>query len=262
MTKIGITRVGPSMNKKILVFIMLVASIMVWYFVAQKKGAWVDVIVVGTNAEYPPFTFIKNDKIVGFDIDLILEVGKRLGKKIEFKDMPFDVLIPEMQRGSIHVIAAGMTPKPAREKEVMFTQCYFTDDPLVIVAKANKNITTIEQLNQKTVIVNDGYTADYYMSSLKGPILIRLPNPASAFLALNSERADAYVTARSTVSWFLKGDEKQNFTTTPIPGTEERYAFVVSPKAPTRLLPLINKIIEDIKQDGTLRKIKDKWGIE
>jgi polar amino acid transport system substrate-binding protein len=250
------------MNKKILIFFTLVAAVTIWCFVSKKKGAVVDVVVVGTNAEYPPFTFIKDDKIVGFDIDLICEVGKRLGKKIEFKNMPFDVLVPEMQRGSIHVIAAGMTPKPEREKEVMFTQCYFTDDPLVIVAKANKNITTIEQLNEKTVIVNDGYTADYYMSALKGPNLIRLPNPSSAFLALNSERADAYVTARSTVSWFLKGDEKQNFTMTPIPGTEERYAFAVSKQSSTQLLPLINKIIEDKKNDGTLRKIKNKWGIE
>jgi len=248
------------MKKKVLIFFMLITPIIFWYFTAQKKGNSVDIIVVGTNAEYPPFTFIKNDAIVGFDIDLISEVGKRLGKKVEFRDMPFDVLIPEMQRGSIHIIAAGMTPTPEREKEVMFSQCYFTNDPLVIVAKAHKHITSVEQLNGKDVIVNDGYTADFYMSSLKGPILKRLPTPSVAFLALEADRADAYVVAKSTISPFFKNKEEQKFITTPISGTEERYAFAISPKA-SMLLPLINKNIEDIKQDGTLKILKDKWGI-
>lgn len=248
------------MNKKILIFFTLITVVFAWYFVTQKKRLSTDVIVVGTNAEYPPFTFIKNDIIVGFDIDLIFEVGKRLGKKIEFRDMPFDVLIPEIQRGSIHLIAAGMTPTPEREKEVLFTQCYFTGDPLVIVSKAHKHISTVEQLNDKDVIVNDGYTADLYMSKIEGLRLKRLPTPAAAFLALESDRADAYVAARSTVAQFFKNGDERKFITTPINGTEEQYSFAVSPKA-TKLLPLINKIIDDIKNDGTLKSLKDKWGI-
>ena len=82
----------------------------------------------------------------------------------------------------------------------------------------------------------------------------------AAFLALDADRADAYVAARSTVSPFFKDNEEQKFVTTPIAGTEERYAFAISPKSP-ELLPLINKVIETIKQDGTLQKLKSKWGI-
>jgi arginine/lysine/histidine transporter system substrate-binding protein len=248
------------MKIKHLIFFALTIPIIFWYFATQRKGSSTDVIVVGTNAEYPPFAFIENDAVVGFDIDLISEIAKRLDKKIVFKDMPFDVLIPEMQRGSIHLIAAGMTPTAEREEEVIFSQCYFANDPLVIVSKADKHITSIDQLNGKNVIVNDGYTADFYMSNLKGPILKRLPNPSVAFLALEADRADAYVAAKSTITPFFKDNEGQKFVTTPISGTEERYAFGISPKF-SALLPLINKTIDEITQDGTLKKIKDKWGI-
>jgi len=256
------------MKKIIIIFICLIGFFAVFqYFLRVQRRSLDDktlagdVVVVGTNAEYSPFSFIEKDTIVGFDIDLIKEICKRLNKKVEIKDMPFDVLIPEMQRGSVQIIAAGMTPTPDRAKEVLFTRCYFTGDPLVIVAPVSNSLTTIDQLKNKKVVVNEGYTADYYMSDIKGPELIRLPTPAAAFLALQVKRAAAYVAARSTVSSFFNQYGTENFTTTPIPNTEEKYALVVSPHSSIGVAEL-NKLIDAIKDDGTLDKLKKKWGLE
>ncbi|HBS48327.1 TPA: basic amino acid ABC transporter substrate-binding protein [Candidatus Dependentiae bacterium] len=252
---------GVEMKKILFVLGLSIVFFSSWYlFKHGKKTNSNDVIIVGTNAEYPPFSFVKNDTIVGFDIDIISEICKRLGKKIIIKDMPFDVLIPEIQRGSINLIAAGMTPTEERAKEVIFTQCYFVGDPLVIISPSNKSLTKIDQLFGKEVIVNEGYTADFYMTSFKEIKLKRLQTPAAAFLALDAGRADAYVVARSTVSSFFKQYGNEKFIVTSIPNTEEKYAIAVSP-CNSDLLPKLNNILDDMKKDGTLDQLKQKWGL-
>ncbi|MFA5074630.1 MAG: ABC transporter substrate-binding protein [Candidatus Babeliales bacterium] len=248
------------MKKNIFILGLIIAFIIFIYLFIQKKESSNKILVIGTNAEYSPFTFVKDDKIVGFDIDIITDVCKHLNKKFIIKDMPFDVLIPEIQRGSINIIAAGMTPTTERENEVLFSQCYFTSDPLVIITPKDRPLTNIEQLKNKNVIVNDGYTADLYLSKFNDINIIRLPNPATAFLALQSGRADAYVTAKSTVSSYFKQNDSNKYEITKIENTEERYALAIS-KRNANLVPEINNVINTMIQDGTVEKLKEKWGL-
>jgi len=250
------------MKKIITSFLALISIVLIaWYFIGPRREVVKkDILIVGTNAEYPPFTYVERDTIVGFDIDLINEVARRLGKKMELKDMPFDVLIPEIQRGSIQIIAAGMTPTSERKKELLFSTCYFIGDPIAIIASTDKPFTMIAQLNGQDVVVNEGYTADFYMSEIKGPNLKRLSTPAAAFLALDSGRADAYVAARSTVAPFFKQYGTEKFVVTSIPETEEKYALAISPQN-TNLVPKINGILDTMKKDGTIDKLKVRWDL-
>src|SRR5205085_10630536 len=93
------------------IVITLIAAIsaIIWYKAEKPitSSDSIDTIIVGINTEFPPFAFKEGDTITGFDIDVITEVFKRLNKKTVYKDMPFDALIPEIQLGNIHVIAAG-----------------------------------------------------------------------------------------------------------------------------------------------------------
>jgi len=252
------------MKKSLILIIGLGAlGLFAWFLLKQRsssdfKKISENIIIVGTNAEFAPFTFVKNDQVVGFDIDLIKEVAKRLGKEIEIKDMPFDILIPEIQRGSIQVIAAGLTPTPKKEKEVRFSTCYFSSDPLTIISLATNPLKSIAELTGKDVIVNDGYTADFYMSEIKGPNLKRLPTAAAAFQALQSGRADAFVTAKSTASPYFKQYGNKQFVITPIKNTEECYAIAVAPSY-ADLVPQINDILNAMMKDGTIDQLKKRW---
>jgi len=247
--------------KKSLIFIVGLAALglFAWFMLKQRtplKKISENILIVGTNAEFAPFTFVKNDIVVGFDIDVIKEVAKRLKKEIEIKDMPFDILIPEIQRGSIHVIAAGLTPTPKKEKEVRFSTCYFSE-PLTIISLAINPLKTIEELTGKDIIVNDGYTADFYMSEIKGPNLKRLPTPAAAFQALQSGRADAFVTAKSTAAPYFKQYGNKQFVMTPIK-KEECYAIAIAPLY-ADLVPQINNILDAMMKDGTINQLKKRW---
>lgn len=236
-----------------------------WYY--ARTGKYTNTrdestLVIGTNAEFPPFTYAKNGEIVGFDIDIIKEVAKRLGKKIVFKDMPFDSLIFEAIGGHIQAIAAGMTCTPEREKKLLFTTQYISGDPLVIITLKNKpKVNSIDDLSGKDVVVNEGFTADWHMTAhAKDVNLIRLATSAEAFMTLQSGRAYAYVAALNSLKPLFDKYGKEQFTITPIEGTNENCAIAVSKKFP-ELYEQIEKIIQEMIKDGTIEQLKTKWGI-
>jgi len=219
-----------------------------------------NILIVGTNAEYPPFSFREHNAIVGFDIDIINEVAKRIGKQVKLIDMPFDSLLPKLQLGSIEVVAAGLTATQERALKVLFTHSYFNTDPLIIVTLAKNNPTNVKDLTGKEVIVNEGYTADLYMSAIEGPIIKRLATPSEALMALRSGRAYAFVTAQSTMKPFFQQYGTKEFRTVPIENTTEDYALAVSKKFPELLTP-IQEALNNMQQDGTLENLKKKWNL-
>lgn len=228
----------------------------------RKRATEDNILVVGTESNYPNFSFKQHNELVGFDIDIITEVAKRLGKKIEFKDMNFEALIPQVQLGTIPVVAAGMTPTEERKKLVSFTEPYIKGDPLFIVTLAHKGegIKGLDDLKDKRVVVNQGYTADFFMSKIEGPELIRLETPAEAFLALQQNRADAFVTARNTLMPFFKKHNSTDYDLKVVPGTDESTALIVSKQYP-QLLEEMQKVLHDMMQDGTIDALKKKWDI-
>lgn len=252
------------MNKVILaVIIALFISFFAIWRHAQNHGGQTtplaeNTLLVGTNAEYPPFTFIQDGTIVGFDIDLIKAIAQKLGKEVILKDMPFEALLPELQMGSLPVVAAGLTATPERAEHILFTKAYIKKDPLVVVTRAKSPISSLADLNNKDVVVNEGYTADYYMSSLKGPQILRLASPADALMALNSDRAFAFVAARSALVPLFEQFDKTAFATFVIADAFDSYSLAVSPYH-TTLYQQIEKALEDLEQEGTLDELQEKW---
>ena len=98
-----------------------------------------DKLIVGTNAEFPPFEYMNDKKQPeGFDIAMIKEIGKRMGKKVEIKNMEFKSLIGAMESDSINAIIAGMTKTEKREKAVDFSDSYYTTNQAIILKKDSK----------------------------------------------------------------------------------------------------------------------------
>lgn len=250
-----------------LVFISLMGFIS-WHRYMPKFGTGrfpqnIDesLLIVGTAAEFPNFEFIKDDAVVGFDIDLINAVAERLGKKVVLKNMPFLTLIPQAQRGSLHIIASGISPTPEREKEILFSQPYLISDPLVVVSlAANQPVKSLEDLHGKIVIVNEGFTAERFMSKVKGIDLQRLPTIADAFLSLRSGRAYAFVVAENNVKPFFKQYSSDKFSIYTIPNTNEKTAFGISKKYPG-LKEQLEKALVELQREGFIEALKKKWDI-
>lgn len=252
-------------QKLLLIALALGASIAyLWY----KKNpstptAQEDILLVGTNAEFQPFTFIDNDEIVGFDIDIAREIANRLKKKIEFKNISFEALIPEIQLGRINIIAAGMTATPERAERVFFAKPHLSGDPLVMVTlPTGPLVKTIDDLKGKVVAVNQGYTSDTTLSKYPEINLNRLSSAqiSEGLLALKSGRADVFVAAKNTITPYFKQYGTDTFTFEEIPNTNESSSIAISKKYP-ELLPLVQKALDEMETDGTIAKLKQKWGL-
>jgi len=256
--------------KKISLFIiitLIIATTAAIWYKAEKTVApaapELETVIVGINTEFPPFSFKHDDQFTGFDIDIIKEVFKRLGKEILFKDLPFDALIPEIQLGNIQVIAAGITPTKERAQRALFTQPHLTGNPLIIISLKNNSLfTSAEELRGKTVAVNEGYVADSYMSEQPGIDLLRLSSAlvSDGILALESGRADAFVTATYSMKPYFDKYSIDTFNVSPIADTEETSAFAVSKHYPD-LRNDIQETLNEMQTDGTLDALKRKWNL-
>lgn len=216
--------------------------------------------VIGTNTEFPPFSYIEEGQIVGFDIDVAKEVAKRMDETITWKDMPFDALIPELSLARVDFVAAGLTISDERAKRVLFTQSYSVDDPLVIFT-LNPEWKTLEDLKGKPILVVEGFTADALVSSIDGLEVTRLSTQPDAFMAMKAKRAEAFITAATTVQAFAETQKNLTFYAYPIPDTSETCAMAF-PKQSVELHAKVQAVLDGMEKDGTLTAIRSKWKLQ
>lgn len=245
-----------------LFFIVAIFSLIFWISRIQPPTCpdIPEVIIIGTSADYQQMSFKQDGMIVGFDIDVVTEVVNRLGKKLEFRDMPFELLVPQLQLGTIHVIAAGMTATPERAKRVIFSKPYLGHDPLWVITLAQHPLTSLKDLEGQEVIVNQGYTADIYMSKLPNINLRRLPTVADALLALRSGRGYAFVTASNTLKPLIEQQGTKEFNIFAIQDTDENTSLAIAPDYPI-LGQKIQEALDSMEADGTLQVLKEKWHV-
>ena len=252
------------MYKKTFIFIVIsLCGLSFFSFLNKPIKQNSNNFVVGTSADYPPYAFIdtKTNKLVGFDIDIAQEIGNRLEKKTIIKDMPFTSLIFDLFSGQIDVVAAGISPNDRRSHKVLFSKSYLSNDPIVLVTKKETApIKKIADVYGKPVAVNTGYTSDLFLSQIPEMNLVKLRSPAEAFMALQTSSVYAFATAQSSLTMFMSEKNKNNVQIFIIPKTAEEYALAFSKKNRS-LQQSANKAIAAMEQDGTLKKIKEKWKV-
>ncbi len=109
--------------------------------------------MVGTSADWPPYEYVEDGKMVG--IDIARKIAERLGVGLEVRDMKFSALIEAVKRGDVDIVIADMAIMPEREKRVLFSIPYQVDSS-VVIARRGANIRSIDDLRGKTVGVQVG----------------------------------------------------------------------------------------------------------
>lgn len=91
------------------------------------------VLKMGTSADFPPFEYIESSSVVGFDISIAEEIAKDLGYNLQIENMSFDSLVSALQSNQIDLVLAGMSVTEERQKNVLFSDPYYTSSQVVIV---------------------------------------------------------------------------------------------------------------------------------
>lgn len=250
------------MKRIIILAALVIAGLFIFRFRTSHKTEYKaipDILVVGTSADFQPMSFKKNGVVVGYDIDLINEIAQRLGKSVTIQDMPFEVLLPQMQLGSIHIIAAGMSATPERARRVIFSTPYITDNPLVAVTlKRHGKLAGFDDLKTKKVVVNQGYLADLELSKIPGLAVTRLPSVSDALLSLDAGRSDVFVTSASSIKPVIEASGNDTYELLVLSEADENMALAISKEYP-ELAKQIDAIIESMNADGSMQALKEKW---
>ena len=90
-------------------------------------------LTMATNAEFPPYEYYESEEITGLDVDFAQAICDKLGMELEVEDMAFDSIIPAVNSGKADMGVAGMTVTPDREKEVLFSDSYYSSKQVIIV---------------------------------------------------------------------------------------------------------------------------------
>lgn len=213
-------------------------------------------LYVGTNAEFVPFEYIENGEIVGFDIELIKEVGKKIDRNIVIKNIAFDGLLPALQTNKIDAIIAGMTITKEREKFVDFSDNYFVANQVIIVSEKDKSTKSLGSLKDKKVGVVLGYTGDLIISKDKEIKKIQYNSAPTAIMALNSGKIDAVILDSAPAENYIENNKGLKIVTMDI--KDEKYAIAIK-KGQKELVENINKALNELKNDGTYNKLINKY---
>jgi len=220
------------------------------------------VLVMGTNAAFPPYEFVdENNKVAGIDAEIAAAVAEKLGMTLEIKDMAFDSLITAVSSGSVDIVLAGMTVTEERKESVNFSDTYATGVQVVIVTE-DSAIASIDDLDGKIIGVQTGTTGDIYCScspeegGYGEDAVRRYDNGALAVAALMNGQVDCVVIDNEPAKAFVEANEGLKILETEF--AVEDYAAAIA-KENTELLEKVNAALAELKAEGKLDEIISKY---
>ena len=222
---------------------------------AEESKASGGILVMATNAEFPPYEFYEGGEIVGIDVEIAKAIAEEMGMDFEVEDMAFDSIIPAVQSGKADFGAAGMTVDEKRLQSVDFSDSYATATQVIIV-KEDSDIATPDDLNGKTIGVQLGTTGDIYAGDIPDATVERYNKGFEAVQALMQNKIDAVVIDGEPAKVFASQNEGLKILDEAL--TTEEYAICVK-KGNTELVEGINAAIANLKESGELQKIVDKY---
>ena len=220
-----------------------------------------DTIRVGMSGGYFPFTFVRQDKLQGFEVDLMNALAERTGDTVEFSTMSFSGLIGALESGRIDTVANQITITPDREAKFAFSQPYVYDGAQVVVKRGNETVITgVDSLRGRTVAVNLGSNFEQLLRDLPFASEIDIKTYESNIeqdTALG--RVDAFVMDRVSSAQVIKESPLPLALAGP-PFSEIQNALPFRNDAEGRALrDRLDAALTEMKSDGTLRAISEKW---
>lgn len=213
-------------------------------------------IYVGTNAEFPPFEYLEDGKITGFDMDLVQEIGKLVDADIKIVDMAFDGLLPALQMKKVDLVIAGMTANEERMKTVSFTQPYYTASQVIIVKEGNTSIKSFDDLKGRRVGVMLGFTGDMVVSEIDGVKIERFNAAYAGIMALKADKIEAVVLDSEPAKNYVA--QNKGLVLADADAEQEEYAIAVR-KNDKALLEKVEKALSELKENGTYDKLIQKY---
>ena len=219
-------------------------------------------LIMSTNAAFPPYEMTADDgSFEGIDVEIAGAIAEKLGLELQIDDMDFDSALLAAQTGKSDMVMAGVTVTEDRQTVMDFSDSYATGIQVVIVPE-DSDIASIDDMTGKMIGVQRGTTGDQYCSAsvedggFGEENVTRYDNGLTAVQALNNSQVDCVVIDNAPAQEFVAANPGLKILDTEY--ANEEYAIGVA-KGNTQLLDAINTAIAELKADGTIQSILDKY---
>ena len=214
-------------------------------------------LTMSTNAAFPPYESTDdNGNFVGIDIDVAAAIAEKLGLELQVDDMDFDAALLAAQNGKSDLVMAGVTVTEDRQLVMDFSDSYATGIQSIVV-KEDSDVATPDDLADKMIGTQRGTTGYIYCSDDFGDEHVTpYDDGLTAVQALVNGQVDAVVIDNAPAKEFVAANPGLKILDTAY--AEEDYAIGVA-KGNTAMLDAINGALEELKNDGTLQAIIDKY---
>lgn len=213
-------------------------------------------LTMATNAQFPPYEYYDGKDIIGIDADIAQAIADKMGLELKIEDMEFDSIITAVSTGKADLGLAGMTVDPDRQKNVDFSDPYATGVQVIIV-KEDSTIAKPDDLKGKKIGVQLATTGDQYATGDYGKDSVVQYNKGSdAVMALTQGQVDAVIIDNEPAKSYVEANKGLKILDTKY--VTENYAACIS-KDNAGLTKAVNKALAELKADGTLQKIVDKY---
>lgn len=240
---------------KISKFLIFIISLILLSSCSEQRQK--NTIIVGTSADNPPFEFIKDNKIIGMDIDIINEISKGLGKKVVIKNLDFTGLIAALTTKNVDLIISGISSTPDRIARADFSIPYATIHG-AIMYRVNDSFKTKDDLKGKILGAQMGTTWSKTAKTIANELhnkVNTLSNLLMLIQELKNGSIDALVLEESVANKFIS--QNPDLASFALEGVSEGLS-IAFPKD-SELRDHVNKEIERLRIHGTLNAIEKKW---
>ena len=214
-------------------------------------------LTMATNATFPPYEMTTDaGTIEGIDVETAQAIADKLGLELQIDDMDFDAALLSVQQGKADIVMAGVTVTDERKNVMDFSDSYATGIQSIIVPEGS-DIATADDLAGKKIGTQRGTTGYIYCSDDFGDdAVVAYDNGLTAVQALNNGQVDAVVIDNAPAKEYVAANPGLVILETSY--AEEDYAIGMA-KGNTALEDAVNAALEELKADGTLQSIVDKY---
>jgi His/Glu/Gln/Arg/opine family amino acid ABC transporter permease subunit len=218
------------------------------------------VLIIGTDATYPPFEYKVGDQFLGFDIDLGNEIGRELGVAVSWVPMEWSGVLGALETRKCDLVMSGVTITDERKKGYAFSRPYFLSGQAIVRRRGESSIRTIKDLVGRKVSVQEETTGQYALVKAGVPKdrILKFDQLQDGLMDVRNRKSDAVVADLPALKAILKKGYAELEIAQPKPFTQENVAVVARPSEP-ELVYAINQAIDRILVDGRYARIYEKW---
>ncbi len=243
----------------VVLWAMLIVALVLSACAAPAQPSEKTKVRVATDATFPPFEMVDENtkELTGFDVELMNAIAQKAGFEVEWINVGFDPMLAGIAECQYDMAIAAITITEERKASMDFSDPYINAGQIVTVRKETTDIGGKDDLKGKKIGAQLGTTGAIEAEKIASAEVKTYDSYDQAFLDLANGQIDAVIADYPTTLAFLATNPDKLKTVGDV-FTDENYGVAFCKKK-ADLIPQVNAAIKALKEDGTIKKLEEKW---